>query len=137
VNWLVSGILGGNASVGTVVGGLYTAPASVPGGTITVTAQSSATPSSAASAGVTITAPVAHSVTLSWLPSSSGVAGYYVYRGSQASGPFARLNSSLDTATAYIDSGVTSGQTYYYTTTAVDSNGVQSGYSNVAQAIVP
>ena len=138
VNWLVSGVLGGNSSLGTITSsGLYTAPAAVPSAAVVVTAQSSASPANSASAGVTITQPVAQYVNLSWQPSSSSVAGYNVYRGSQSAGPFTKINPRLETATAYTDNSVTSGQTYYYVTTAVDSSGLESSYSNVAQAIVP
>jgi len=137
-NWLVSGILGGNLSVGTISSaGLYTAPTSVPSSPVTVTAQSAYQPSSSATASVTITAPVASYVNLSWTASASSVAGYNLYRSAQATGPFARINSSLDTATVYTDNTVVSGQTYYYATTAVDSSGLESGYSNLAQAIIP
>ena len=34
------------------------------------------------------------------------------------------------------DNTVTSGQTYYYATTAVGSTGLESSYSNVAQAVI-
>jgi fibronectin type 3 domain-containing protein len=138
VNWLVSGVVGGNSSVGTISSsGLYTAPAGAPSGSVLVTAQSTYDPNSSATASVTITAPVAHDVNLSWAASSSAVAGYNVYRGAQPSGPFAKINPSLETATVYTDGTVVSGQTYYYATTAVDSSGTESGYSNVAQAVVP
>jgi hypothetical protein len=138
VNWLVSGVLGGNSSVGTISSsGLYTAPAGAPSGPVLVTAQSTYDANSSATASVTITAPVAHDVNLSWAASSSAVAGYNVYRGAQPSGPFAKINPSLETATVYTDGTVVSGQTYYYATTAVDSSGTESGYSNVAQAVVP
>jgi hypothetical protein len=138
VSWLVSGVIGGNSSVGTISSsGLYTAPAGAPTGPVTVAAQSTYDPNSSATASVTITAPVAHDVNLSWEANSSSVAGYNIYRGTQPSGSFAKINSSLDTATVYTDGTVVSGQHYYYTTTAVDSSGVESGYSNVAQAVVP
>jgi hypothetical protein len=138
VNWFVSGIAGGNSTVGTVTAsGVYTAPASIPSVQVIVTAQSAASPSSSANADVTVFAPIVHSVDLSWNASSTSVAGYNIYRGSQSSGPFTKLNSSLDTATAYTDANVVSGQTYYYAATSVDSNGVESGYSNIAQATIP
>jgi len=38
---------------------------------------------------------------------------------------------------SYTDSTVQSGQTYYYATTAVDSSGVESTYSNQVQVAVP
>jgi uncharacterized membrane protein YgcG len=58
VTWQVSGVTGGNASVGTVSSsGVYTAPASVPSpAAVTVTAVSVAQPSQSGSASVTVTA---------------------------------------------------------------------------------
>jgi fibronectin type 3 domain-containing protein len=47
------------------------------------------------------------------------------------------INSSLDSTTAYTDSTVASGQTYYYVATAVDGNSDESGYSSQAQAVIP
>ncbi len=78
-----------------------------------------------------------HSVNLNWNPSTSQVMGYNVYRGSTAGGPYAKLNSSLDPSTAFTDSTVASAHTYYYVTTAVNSSGVESGYSNQVQVAVP
>jgi hypothetical protein len=78
-----------------------------------------------------------YSVNLFW-NSSSGVAGYNVYRGSSANGTYSKINSSLDPNTAYTDSTVVSGQTYYYAATSVDSNGQESGLSTPpVQAVVP
>jgi fibronectin type 3 domain-containing protein len=37
----------------------------------------------------------------------------------------------------YVDNRVTSGQTYFYVTTAVGTDGIESGYSNQVQAAVP
>jgi hypothetical protein len=82
-------------------------------------------------------ASVAHRVTLSWNDSSSSIAGYNVYRGSKTGGPYSKVNSTLDSATSYIDSSVTSGQTYFYVTTAVGTDGIESGHSNQVQAAVP
>jgi len=76
-------------------------------------------------------------VTLTWNASDSPVAGYNVFRGTSTKGPFAQLNSSPDPGTIYSDSTVTSGQTYYYVTTAVNSAGQQSVYSNQAEAVIP
>jgi len=79
-----------------------------------------------------------HSVTLSWLPSTSvGVIGYNVYRGTVSGGPYTKLNSLLLVVTTYTDTTVQAGQTYYYVTTAVNSEGTQSAYSNQAKAVVP
>jgi hypothetical protein len=81
--------------------------------------------------------PIAHSVGLEWIDSTSPVIGYNVYRGTATGGPYTVLNSSLVTATQFQDSNVESGQTYYYVVTAVDSNEVESMYSNQASATIP
>jgi hypothetical protein len=79
-----------------------------------------------------------HTVALSWNPStSSTVAGYNLYRGTQSGGPYALVNSSLLSTTGYTDSSIQSGTTYYYVSTAVDSSNFESGYSNEATASVP
>lgn len=77
-----------------------------------------------------------HLVDLSWNPSTTpSVVKYKVYRSSQSSGPFDVVNSV--SGSVYSDSTVQSGQTYYYTVTSVDSNGIESGFSNVAVATIP
>ncbi len=80
---------------------------------------------------------IQHTVSLYWNSSSSSVAGYNVYRGGTSGGPYAKITSSLDAVTAYADGAIQSGHTYYYVTTAVDSNGAESGYSNEVAAQVP
>jgi fibronectin type 3 domain-containing protein len=40
-------------------------------------------------------------------------------------------------ATSYVDSGVSSGQTYYYVATEVDSGGTESSYSSEVSATIP
>jgi hypothetical protein len=88
--------------------------------------------------GVATTPPTAqHSVDLTWNASTSSASGYNVYRGSKSGGPYTKLNSSLDTATNYIDSTVAESTTYYYVTTAVNSSGQESGYSNQVQVAIP
>jgi len=77
-----------------------------------------------------------HTVDLSWNASADAV-GYNIFRGTVSGGPYAMINSSLDDATSYIDSTVVSGNTYYYVTTAVNSESQQSGYSNQATAVIP
>ena len=79
-----------------------------------------------------------HTVGLSWIASTSeNVVGYNIYRGNQSGGPYAKINSSLDSNTAYTDTSVTDGNTYYYVTTAVNSDNEESVYSNQAQATIP
>jgi fibronectin type 3 domain-containing protein len=80
---------------------------------------------------------VQHSVSLSWNPSPSQVMGYNVYRGTTAGGPYAKLNSKPDANTTFMDTSVAASHTYYYVTTAVNSSGQESGYSNQVQAAIP
>jgi hypothetical protein len=77
-----------------------------------------------------------YSVSLSWDGVEKAV-GYNVFRGTTKSGPFDEINTALDSSTDYTDSTVVAGNTYYYVTTAVNSEGKQSGYSNVTEAIIP
>lgn len=81
--------------------------------------------------------PTSYSVELSWQPSASVVSGYNVYRGTTDGGPYTKINSSLITSLSYTDTAVTSGNTYYYVSTSVDSLGVESTYSNQATAQIP
>jgi hypothetical protein len=78
-----------------------------------------------------------HSVTLSWNASTSTVAGYNVYRGSQSGGPYTLLNAALISGTTYTDKNVQAGATYFYVVTAVDSSGLESAFSNETTAIIP
>lgn len=78
-----------------------------------------------------------HTVSLTWLASTSTVSGYNVYRGNQSGGPYTRLNSSLRTGTNYSDSTVQSGHIYYYVATAVDSSSVESAYSGEVTTVIP
>lgn len=78
-----------------------------------------------------------HSVSLTWNPSTSTVAGYNLYRGTQSGGPYSRMNSSLLSATSYDDSAVQSGANYFYVSTAVDASNNESTFSNEATASIP
>lgn len=78
-----------------------------------------------------------HMVSLTWMPSTSpGVLGYNVYRGTSSGGPYTNI-AGLVAGTEYVDNTVSSGQTYYYVTTAVASDNVESVYSNEAVAVIP
>jgi hypothetical protein len=83
--------------------------------------------------GATSPPPKQHSVALSWGPSASSVVGYRIYR-NEGSGysPLAVISDLM-----YTDSTVSSGSTYHYVVTAVDSAGNESVYSNDATAVVP
>ena len=74
---------------------------------------------------------------LSWTASTSTVSGYNVYRSTTSGGGYTKLNSSLVANVNYTDSGVQNATTYYYVTTAVDSSGDESAYSNEASAVIP
>jgi fibronectin type 3 domain-containing protein len=87
---------------------------------------------------LTVTLTVVAQVSLSWTASiSPGIAGYNAYRSTSSGGPYTKLNSSLISNTNYADQTVQSGFTYYYVTTAVNSQGQESVYSNEASATVP
>ena len=79
----------------------------------------------------------AHTATLSWVASTSGVTGYCVYRSAVDGGAYTLLTSSPVTGLTYTDTTVQSGQVYYYVTTAVDGSGNQSDFSNQVQATIP
>ena len=81
---------------------------------------------------------VPHYVVLNWSASTSAsIAGYNVYRGSSSGGPYTKANSSLIAGTTFTDSVVAAGNTYYYVSTAVDTNNNESAYSNEAAATAP
>jgi hypothetical protein len=87
--------------------------------------------------GVNKPASSQHSVALKWDASSSSVVGYYVYRSSKPSGPYARLNSSTTGGTSYSDATVADGEVYYYVVTAVNSSNIESTDSNQVSATIP
>jgi hypothetical protein len=94
-------------------------------------------PTKATLAGTGIAAPE-HSVSLSWnADGSPNVSGYNVYRRTGSSGTYSKINSSLVPSTAYTDSSVSDGTTYYYETTAVNSSGEESTPSAAVQAVIP
>jgi hypothetical protein len=63
VTWQVNSVTGGNATVGTIsTSGLYTAPATVPAGAVTVMAISSADTTKSDTAAVTVVLPVSVSL---------------------------------------------------------------------------
>jgi len=135
VQWLVNGAVGGSAAAGTITSaGRYTSPKIAPTGSVTVTAQSVYDSASYANASVVITP---HQVILSWSASPSTVVGYNVYRSMQASSGYTRINPALETTMNYTDGNVSTGQTYFYAVTAVNSSGGESGFSNVAPATIP
>jgi Abnormal spindle-like microcephaly-assoc'd, ASPM-SPD-2-Hydin len=83
------------------------------------------------------TAIPSHSVSLSWSSSPSSVVGYNIYRSATPSGPYTKVNPTLEANLSYLDSAVQGGTTYYYVSTAVDGSGVESQYSQQLRAVIP
>lgn len=106
------------------------------GGAATVVSTATNSPQFIARSG-SGAAPVTHSISLSWQPSTSSVVGYYVYEDSQSGGPYTRMNSTPCPVTTFSDTNVVAGDANYFTTTAADSIGVESAYSNQVTALVP
>jgi hypothetical protein len=105
----------------------------------TVAFASNASNSPALSLTGTGTPTPIHSVSLSWTASASpDVIGYNIYRGTASAGPYSKINASLNAGTTYSDNSVADGQTYYYVSTAVNSNNQESAYSSPPQmAMIP
>lgn len=78
-----------------------------------------------------------HSANLAWSDSSTALAGFNIYRGTTTGGPYTKVNSALIPTSTYTDTSVQSETTYYYVTTAVDSTGLESTYSNEGVALIP
>jgi hypothetical protein len=105
-------------------------------GSVTVTSNATNSPLAISLSG-SGAAAASHSVTLNWTPSTSSYAGFNVYRGSLSGGPYTKVNSAFISATSFVDASVTSGQTYYYVATEVDSTGAESVYSSEVIATIP
>jgi Abnormal spindle-like microcephaly-assoc'd, ASPM-SPD-2-Hydin len=79
-----------------------------------------------------------HTVSLSWVASTStGMAGYYVERGTVSGGPYQILNSSPETGTSYVDSTVQNGTEYFYVVVSVNTGGQESKPSGQVSATIP
>ena len=79
----------------------------------------------------------AHSVSLQWNASTSTVTGYNIYRSTTSGSGYVKLNGTPLTNLTYTDGSVSSGTTYFYVATAVDSGGDESTNSNQATAVIP
>jgi Abnormal spindle-like microcephaly-assoc'd, ASPM-SPD-2-Hydin/HYDIN/CFA65/VesB-like, Ig-like domain len=114
------------------------APASVGSlpGSVTVVSNATNSPLVITLSG-TGASPVSHSVSLSWTPGSSNYSGFNVYRGTTTGGPYAKVDTTTISSTSYLDAGVSSGQTYYYVATEVDTTGTESGFSSEVSAVIP
>ena len=119
---LILGVQFGPASTGSVAG------------SISIVSNATGSPATVTLSG---TGVVQHTVSLSWIASTSTISGYNVYRSTTSGSGYVKINSSLVSGLAYTDSTVSSGTTYYYVTTAVDSSGTESAFSNQATAVIP
>lgn len=119
---LVLGVQFSPASAGSVAG------------SISIVSNAKGSPATITLSG---TGVVQHTVSLSWIASTSTVAGYNVYRSTTSGSAYVKINTSLISGLTYTDSSVKSGTTYFYVTTAVNSSGSESGYSDQASAAIP
>jgi fibronectin type 3 domain-containing protein len=81
-----------------------------------------------------------YSVNLNWgcppLSSDPG-AGYNIYRAPTGTTSYQRLNSTMQTPTAFVDGAVQSGAVYDYIVKSVDSVGTESAPSNTTTVTIP
>ena len=109
-------------------------------GLITITsdaANSPATISWTAATPATAEA-VAPAVNLSWVASTSdGVTGYNVYRSTISGGPYSLITSNPVAATDFVDSNVSSAETFFYVVTSIAAGNEESGYSTEVSATLP
>ena len=105
-------------------------------GSVAVASNASNSPGTITLSGTGVSV-VNHSVTLSWTASTSTVTGYNMYSSTTSGGPYTELTTVPTAATAYTDTTVQSGNTYYYVVTAVDSANNKSAYSGQTAAVIP
>jgi hypothetical protein len=78
----------------------------------------------------------AANVSLSWMPSSStNVTGYNIYYGTISRNYTGKIQ--VGKVTTITISNLTCGITYFFSATALDSSGGESGFSNETQFLVP
>jgi hypothetical protein len=105
-------------------------------GRLIITSNAQNSPATVALSGTGV-ASSAHSVALSWNPSSSAVAGYNVYVSTSSRGPYSLVNTSPVPTTDYVDTSVQAGTTYYFYITSVSSSYQESAPSASVQASIP
>lgn len=105
-------------------------------GSLAIASSATNSPAAISLSGVGVQ-PKVHSVTLSWSPSISSVAGYNVYRTSSSGGTYTKLNSSLISSNQYTDPTAMGGQTYYYAATSVSSAGQEGSFSAPISVTIP
>ena len=105
-------------------------------GNLTVTSNAQNSPLTIPLSG-TGTQSAPPSVALAWKPSTSQVVGYFIYRKTPSDLQYSKLNSTAVPSTNYMDTTVASSQIYDYAVTSVDSNNVESAFSNQATVNIP
>lgn len=83
-----------------------------------------------------------HGVLLTWNASTSTVAGYNIYRclgTCAATGAWNRIDAALDVSLGYLDpaANLQNSTTYSWASTAVDSAGAESAFSNIFTLTTP
>ena len=74
-------------------------------------------------------------VTLHWVQSTSpNITQNKIYRSTTGSGGPYSLRATISATTAHTDTGLTSGQQYFYVVTAVNGSGQESAFSNYSGA---
>ena len=128
----------GNYTFAALANGTYTVTPTNTGYTFSpVNGSATVNGANVTSVNFTASPQVTHTVGLSWIASTSVVAGYNVYRSTVSGQSYTRMNGSFVGGLSYLDSSVQNGLTYYYVTTAVDSSGIESVYSNEVSAKIP
>jgi cellulose 1,4-beta-cellobiosidase len=106
-------------------------------GSHTITQSVTATSGAISSFTATFTLGAAkHPVALHWTPSTTPNVNYKVSRATVSGGPYTMIASGLASA-IYTDTNVQAGSTYFYVTSAVNSSGIESTYSNQVMAQIP
>jgi len=90
----------------------------------------------AAPANLSATAVSASQINLSWTDQSTNETGFQIERKIGADGTYARIGTAAANATAYNDTGLAEGTTYFYRVRAVNDGG-NSAYSNYARLTMP
>ena len=111
VTWRVNGVVGGNATVGTIsAAGRYTAPAAVPvPATVTVAAVSVDDPTRSATAGITVTSTVGHPTISGSAPATATVGKPYSFTPTTTKASGTTLTFSITNQPAWAAFSKTSG----------------------------
>jgi hypothetical protein len=107
-------------------------------GQVKVSSNANNSPGTISVTGTAFTQTTAPSVKLNWDASTStGIAGYFVYRSTTSGAGFAKLESTASSGLTYTDDAVAHGTTYYYEVSAVSSTGVESAKCPQTSVSVP